>query len=60
MIKIDFVGRLSSVNVPITDIASLMESMRARGAAGGTESRSGEISGVDPGTAPPSYDNMWD
>jgi len=58
--QIDFVGRLSSVNVPITDIARLMESMRARGAAGGAESGSGEISGVDPGTAPPSYDNTWD
>jgi len=58
--QIDFVGRLSSVNVPITDIARLIESMRARGAAGGAESRSGEISGVDPGSAPPSYDNTWD
>jgi hypothetical protein len=58
--QIEFVGRLSSVNVPIMDIARLMESMRARGGAGGAESRSGEISGVDPGRAPPSYENTWD
>jgi hypothetical protein len=58
--QIDFVGRLSSVNVPVTDIARLMESMRARGEAGGEESRSHEIrGGVDPGTAPPSYDDAW-
>ena len=59
--QINFMGRLSSFNVPIMDIVRLMGSMRARGAASGAESRSGEISGgVDLGTAPPSYDIVWD
>jgi len=58
--QIDFVGRLSSVNIPVTDIARLMESMRARGEVGGEELRSDEIrGGVAPGAAPPSYESAW-
>ncbi|KIM72316.1 hypothetical protein PILCRDRAFT_742732 [Piloderma croceum F 1598] len=51
--QIDFVGRLSSANVPATDIARLMERMR-EGRAG-----TGEMSGrMDATVAPPSYDTL--
>jgi hypothetical protein len=55
--QIDFVGRLSSVNMSTAEIARLIERMRARGAAGSQGSGSGNMGGeMDPHTAPPSYD----
>jgi hypothetical protein len=51
--QIDFVGRLSSVNVPAMDIARLIERMRAGGAE--TGSADGDMN-LD--TAPPNYNDI--
>jgi len=57
--QIDFVSRLSSADVPATDIARLMQRMRAGGAGSGQGSGSGEMhGGMGAGAAPPSYDAM--
>lgn len=56
--QIDFVSRLSSANVPATDIARLMERMR-EGRAGSSRRSGGEMSSrTDTTVAPPSYDAL--
>jgi hypothetical protein len=58
--QIDYVSRLARANVPATDVARLMERMRAGEARGqGSAVVNGEIrSETDQGTAPPSYDTI--
>ena len=62
--QIDYLSRLARANVPATDVARLMERMRGGGEERGRESAavSGEInsSEMDPGTAPPSYDVIYE
>jgi hypothetical protein len=57
--QIDLVGKLSSANLPATDIARLVERMRAGEATSGQGSVSGERRDrVRPDPAPPSYDDI--
>ena len=62
--QIDYLSRLVRANVPAMDVARLMERMRGGGEERGWESTavSGEInsSQIDPGTAPPSYDIIYE
>jgi hypothetical protein len=56
--QIDFVTDLSVANIPSTDVARVMERMRSRSrrATIGSQGESGDA--LDPGIAPPSYNEM--
>ena len=62
--QIDYLSRLARANVPATDVARLMERMRAGGEERGRESAavSREINSIqmDHDTAPPSYDLIYE
>ena len=53
--QINLLPRLSTANVPVADLAGLMERMAAGTSSGRQGLGSSEIS-MDPETAPPSYD----
>ena len=58
--QLDFVARLSTTDVPASEIGRLMARMRAGAGASGQASESGEMRvGRHPGTTvPPSYDDI--
>jgi hypothetical protein len=56
--QIDFVADLSNANIPSTDVARVMERMRTRQRRVASTRGVGSIGDMNPGIAPPSYDDI--